>query len=72
MGMYFYMHGWCSLLRLQLCIAGWTEVLLLFYYFWVDTISQEAIDTLKWLLLYAIMMFMRCLVVHFLPPLSWR
>lgn len=52
------MHGWCSLSRLQPSIAGWTEVLLLFCYLWVDTISQEAIDFLMCLLLHAIMTFM--------------
>lgn len=62
------MHGWCSIFRLQLSIAGWTEVLLLFRYFWVDTISQEAIDILMCVLLHAIMMLVRSVMTHFLPP----
>lgn len=36
---------------LQVCIAWWTGFQRLVRYFWVDTISQQAIDVLKDLLL---------------------
>lgn len=36
---------------LQICIAWWTGFQHLIRYFWVDTISQQAIDVLKCLLL---------------------
>lgn len=66
------MHGRCSLFCLRLSIAWWAEVLLLFRYFWVDTISQEAIDILMCLLLHGITMFVWSVMAHVLPPILRR
>lgn len=51
------------------CVV-WTEVLHLIRYFWVDTISQQAIDVLTCLLLHVVMMLV-CMWWH-VNPLSFR